>query len=95
MKAYARAITAVTNVPQTLQSFDPPLEGVPNFTVENVIVGGAGKRARALWMLASVDARIRGESGSQAMTGQISRSFTPTWPRVGVVDTPVWGQMMR
>jgi len=60
VKAYSRAIAAVSLVPETLANLDPPLEGVPAFDVNQVILGGAGKRARAIWMLASLDERVQG-----------------------------------
>jgi len=60
VKAYARSVKAIELMNQTLANLDPPLEGVPSFSVNKVILGGAGKRARALWMLAKLDPRVAG-----------------------------------
>lgn len=58
VKTFTRAITAVEEIPALL--LDLELEGVPAFTVERVILGAAGKRARALWLAGRQDERVVG-----------------------------------
>lgn len=57
-RAYLRAITAVTELPAALAKAE--VEGIPALSPQRVVLAGAGRRGRALWLAGAADARVKG-----------------------------------
>ncbi|GMV40704.1 MAG: hypothetical protein AMXMBFR64_24200 [Myxococcales bacterium] len=57
-RTYLRAITAVAELPAALQKAE--VAGIPVLAPARVVLAGAGRRGRALWLAGAADTRVKG-----------------------------------
>jgi len=76
-RAYMRAITALEGIPALLMEVEDLT--LPSFQVERAVLGGAGKRVRALWLSAVSDSRVEGLWLAASDKANLSSFYKNMW----------------